>query len=423
MMHWVFRVFLFALFCSSASGQTATVDKTILDPGTPNLFFESIFLALNEKTGQTLVTWERHPGNHPGHSTFSRKLSRSGNPSASTKTLVTGTNTYDPGIVYNKNRNEFAMIYADEVAGAQHTIYIQKLTKSGVKKGAPVKVSTDTGSAFLNLGPELEYDPVQKVYVVSWQRSSTTSTGSGIGIFAAVLNEEFQMLFGPQLILSPASQIFPDIADIAITPAGKILIGINQYVNDNPLRVNYIIASMNHDLTGLVLSKVNRNPAGPPIPDLRFVSLTSEFLVYYTDTNGIRKRKINQQGKPFGPRTTTFAAPLKRKKLLRPVVTALHVPSGDVHGFLAASEDPAQLQGIGKLWGQALDAKGKALGQPVELDSNFMHLHSPAIVALPSSPSAEPQFALMYSDGAQIWLPPQGEFSRLIYLKITLNLP
>ncbi len=420
-MHCVFRVLFFVLLYATVSAQTATVDKTILDPGTPNLFFESISLAWNEKTGQTLVTWERHPGNHPGHSTFSQKLTRTGNLSGSTKTLINGTNTYDPGIVYNKNKNEFAMIYADEIGGEPHAIYIQALTKSGQKKGNPVKISTDTGSAFANQGPELEYDPLQRVYVVSWQRSSTSLGGSGNGIFAAILNEQFQILFGPQLILSPASQVFPDIADIAVTGAGKILIGINQFVNDNPLRVNYIIASMNHDLTGLVLSKVNGDRAGPQIPDLRFASLTSEFLVFYTDTNGIRKRKVNPQGKPFGPRSIAFASPLKREKLLLPVVVTLPVPSGNIHGFLVACEDPGQLLGAGKLWGQLLDAKGRAFGQPVALDSDFVALHAPAIVTLPSSTSARPQFALVYSDGGQISLPPQGEFSKLILLKITLN--
>ena len=420
-IHCYFRVLVLCLLCATVSAQTATVDKTILDPGSPNLFFESISLTLNEKTRQTLVTWERHPGNHPGHSTFSRKLTRAGDLSGSTKTLVNGTNTYDPGVVYNKNKNQFAMIYADEIAGAPHAIYIQALTKAGQKKGSPVKISTDSGNAFISQGPELEYDPVQRVYVAAWQRSAASVGGNENGIYAAILNEQFQILFGPQLILTPASQAFPDIGDIAITSAGKVVIGISQFVNDNPLRVNYIVASMNQDLTGLALSKLNGNPSGPQIPDLKFVSLTSELLAYFTDTNGIRKRKINPQGKAAGARSSAFAGSLKKKKLLLPVVVALPAPSGAMHGFLVASEDPGQLLGAGKLWGQPLDANGKALGRPVQLDSNFVALHSPAMSALPPSASGHPQFAVFYSDGGQIFLPPRGESSALIYLKITLN--
>jgi hypothetical protein len=223
------------------------------------------------------------------------------------------------------------------------------------------------------------------------------------------------------LIVTPATQAFPDVADIAITSAGKVVIGISQFVNDNPIRINYIIASMNQDLTGLMLSKVNRNPSGPQIPDLKFVTLSSQLLAYFTDTNGIRKRKINPQGKPAGARSTAFAGSLKRKKLLLPIVVSLQTPSGAMHGFLVASEDPGQHLGAGKLWGQPLDANGKALGRPVQLDSNFIALHSPAMSALPPSASGHPQFALFYSDGGQIFLPPQGESSALIYLKITLN--
>ena len=34
---------------------------------------------LNLKTKETLVVWEKHPGNHPGHSLWGRLLNSSGN--------------------------------------------------------------------------------------------------------------------------------------------------------------------------------------------------------------------------------------------------------------------------------------------------------------------------------------------------------
>ena len=87
-------------------------------------------------------------------------------------------------------------------------------------------------------------------------------------------------------------------------------------------------------------------------------------------------------------------------------------------GLLVAAEDPGQLNGNGKLWGQLLDAAGKPIGAPLELDSGFRSLHFPDVITLPTSTAARLRFSLIYVDGGQSEEP--GALSKLISLKITI---
>jgi len=419
---------VFVLFIGTVAGaQNPSVNRKIFQAGTPNFFFESISIITNEVTGLSLCTWEKHPGNHPGHETLSRKITAGGKPKGKTNVLISSTNTYEPSLIYNRNRNEFALAYADEVGGQLHAIYIRALDSTGRRKGNAVKVSTDSGPGFVNQHPRFAYDAVNRVYVVFWTRSSTMPGGGSIpgeGIYAAILDEAFTTITGPVLILGPltdpALPKFPDILDVAIGPSEKILIGYSVFLSTNPSKNNYFVASLNEDLSGLSIARLNGTPVRTIIPDLHFASLPTNLLVFYVDTNGIRKKTISATGSPSGKRTAAFGAPLQKRKLLLPVIATVQNPQGPVAAIFIAMEDPGQLAGNGTIWGQTLDETGNPLGTPFVLDTNFRAAHFPAAVVLPSSTAAVTKFSVLYSDGGQISLPPQGEFSQIIELLVTI---
>src|SRR4030095_1336836 len=285
MIRFILKIPVVLLFCASVFAQTATVNKKTLDAGSPNLFFENLSLALNEKSGQTMLTWEKHPGNHPGHSTLLMKLNSAGKVRGAEEILIQGTNTYDPGIVYNKNKNEFALVYADEGNGSLHAIYIQALDPAGQKQGSPVRVSTDTGPSFVNQAPDFTYDPIARVYVVVWIRNSITPGTPGEGIFGAILDEDFQTIAGPRLIqgpkkADPSAPRFPQIADVAVMSTGKFVIGLIDFLSITPLRVNYSVVAGNIDLTNLSKFKLKNGRSEVLIPDIKFVQFASALNAY-----------------------------------------------------------------------------------------------------------------------------------------------
>src|SRR5688500_9637091 len=100
-MRIVLLLFALVLLCSLSHAQDVTVTRKVVGSPGPNFFYQHPSLATNERSGITLLVWEKHPGNHPDHSTLSRKISPTGALKGSTKTLVSGTNTYHPRIVYN----------------------------------------------------------------------------------------------------------------------------------------------------------------------------------------------------------------------------------------------------------------------------------------------------------------------------------
>jgi hypothetical protein len=417
-MKYIVRVLLLFIFCGPAFGEDISVDKKIFASPGPNLFFVNPRLALNEKSRLTLAIWEKHPGNHPDHSTLSRRISSKGVPRGSSRTLVSGTNTYDPSILYNTVRNEFLLVYADEFQNPLHTIFVQKLDAQGRKRGGPVKVSTDTGSSFVNHSPLGIYDANSNQYVVVWSRNST-STGpvAGEGFYAAVLDDNLNTVQGPVLFRPENSG--DQLSDLAIHPAGKALVAFSNLVSVDPPILNYYVASFALDLTGTNIKKINKKTVKTLQTGITFAQLSSLMFVYFSDTGSVRKRKIDDSGAPTGKISPAFSGQVKNTRLSGPDFASSTL-SGTPEGLLVAVEDSAQLTGQGKIWAQKMDAQGNPVGDPCEVDSAFITADDLQIIGLPSSNASQLQFSLIYVNGSQRTIPPQGEFSELIHLKLTV---
>ena len=423
-MKRLFCLFTFLLLCSAAAAAEPTVVKRVLASPGPNLFYENPSLATNERTGITLAVWEKHPGNHPDHDTLLRKISAAGNLKGSTKNLIQGTNTYSPAIVYNSVENEFLVAYADEFRNPLHTIFVQRLDSTGRKKGAPVQVSTDTGSSFVNQHTFAAYDAATNLYFVVWTRNSTQASSAlpGEGIHVAALDANLAIVAGPTLIAPETTTPLienPQVRALTVNRSGRVLVAYTETVAINPIKSNYFIASVDTGLGNLSTFKVNKTPVSPPTLNAVFAELpTSDFLYFIHSGGKIRKRKLDTDGKPIGSITTAFSGPLKSNSLFVPRFVSTGVNSAA--GLLVAVEDPSQSNGDGAIWIQTIDSSGKPIGTPSTVDSAFISAPDLQIVLLPSSTAQQLKFSLVYVNGSQLTIPPQGEFSELIHLKITL---
>jgi hypothetical protein len=414
---------VFLLLFSSAHAQNATVVKNVFATPGPNLFYVSPSLAVNEKSRSTQVVWERHPGNHPDHATLARKISPKGVIKGETRTLVEGTNTYGPTILYNKHKNEFAVVYADEFQNPTHTIFIQRLNAKGQIQGAPVKISTDTGSAFVNQHASATFDSVNKRYVIVWSRASTTQgTFAGEGLTIALLNENFVTIAGPALLREERAGLLLNavVCDLAVLPSGRILVAFTEPTDAGLQRRHYYIAAVEPDLSGIKIKKVTKTAARTDFVDADFAFLPSGTFLYFVDTNRIRKRKIDETGKPVGVISAAFGSPLKSRPLFMPRFVTTPQSTTTTQGLLIAVEDARQQSGNGKIWIQRVNAAGRPAGDPETIDSGFIIASRLQIVQLPSSTEKQGTFSVIYVNGAQITIPPHGEFSELIHLKLTV---
>ena len=416
-------VLVFTLFAIPAFPQETTVTKNIFATPGPNLFYESPSLAWNEKNGSTLMVWERHPGNHPDHDLLARKISPAGAIRGSIRNLISGTNTYKPTLLYNKQKNEFVIIYADEFQNPTHTIFAQRLSAKGKIKGAPVRISTDTGSGFINRHPIATFDPVHKRYVVVWSRNSTTQgTFEGEGLMVAVLDQNLVPAADPILLRAESAvlPVNPFGRDVTVLLSGRILVVFTEPSGADAEKNHYYLAALDPDLSNLSIRKVNQKVVNNVFVDADFATLPSGLFLYFVDTNKIQKRKIDSTGRPVGAISSAFATPLKSKRLFFPRFAA--TPDSPTAGLLVAVEDARQENGDGTIWIQRVDATGTPNGAPEIVDSGFITAANPQILRLPSSTATTGHFSLIYINGSQITIPPRGEFSELIHLKLTVPL-
>lgn len=66
------------------------VTTSIFSTPDPNHFQTFPRIAVSTKTRQSLVVWEKHPGDHPGHSLQGRFLNPQGKPQGGVFTIVSG---------------------------------------------------------------------------------------------------------------------------------------------------------------------------------------------------------------------------------------------------------------------------------------------------------------------------------------------
>jgi hypothetical protein len=421
--------FLILLFSASLFATPIPVKRSIFAVRQPVRFEVHPNFSLNSRTNQTLVIWERHAGNHPGHSTWGRFIGAQGSASGGAFQIVSGPNTYYPSGAYNAASNEFALTFSNEPRG-HFVVYIQRLKANGRPIGSPTQVSVDDPTSNLsNDFPQIVFNSGTGNYTVFWLRN-----GSEAGLYGAVLRGDLSFvnrgIFIRRTEPEGNSGRAPIILDLAYHPlTGKIVILFYQYrpgftTSTNP-DYDYFVGVFNQDLSGIQpasFQKLNPNVVkGNGSGRIHFLP-EGTGVIAYADSSNIKLRKISPALKISGPVYAAFKPPLTNQKLFHPAIAFSNGTSG-LRGIVIAAQDPSNNEANGTIWAQELDAQARPFGSPFSVERNFDRMGEQRLVSIGSNASSPIyRFASVYVHGVQRDIPPgPTESSGLILLNFGFN--
>lgn len=425
---------------SLAGAAPPLATRSILSPGDPNRFQTLPRIALNTKTRQSLVVWEKHPGDHPAHSLQARLLNPQGKPLGPVFTVVSGPNTYHPGLAYNPVRNEFALVYANELSSASaFAVFLLRLSPQGKPVGAAMRISPpeDSTTGVNDENPSIVCDPVTGNTTVLWVRNKFSNSTANIqeGLYGSVLSPSYSVLAGPVLIQKSSRDqgvylIQPFVTDLRLHPINRRL--LLAYYQASPgsftgsPRFEYHAASLNPGLSGILASDFLTVKTGVTAGGALFVGFaflpTGTGFVMYAENAGLRLRKLNAAGKFAGPAVPAFGPPLSQARFYSVAVAE----SGGAAGFrrlLFGILDPANTMGSRGLWFQVLGENGLPSGAPRTIGlRDFSGSLAASTISTPSA-SAAYRYALVFEEGKEVLRPVNGESTQLILLNVTLLQP
>jgi len=388
--------------------------KSTFIPKSGTIFNLNSNLALNTKSGQTLVVWERVNGSD--HSIWGRTLNAQGKPPVGEFLLVSGPNASHPMVTYNPVKNVFVLTYDDNPNFnlIQSNIYLQPLNALGKIAGPVLKVTTDSvSSTLVNYLPRIVFAPKTSNYVLLWIReimNPTQAQGSN-GLVGVVVTPAVT-LGGSIVVIRPTIPENPNLLepiplDATIQPVtGRLIIGYVQSVpGSNLTEFNYFYGNVDPKLGGITdanFSRINTsalNNAGFVWGMKLAFQSTGTGLVVYADTANVKRRKIDATGKLASPAATIFHPPKNNKQLLYPGLVFTNGAVG-VRGLLLAIQDALSASGLATVWAQPLDQNGLPLGPPIKVDSldSANTAFGTQLVALPQPPAATTyRFADIYT--------------------------
>jgi hypothetical protein len=405
-----------------------SVDRTILVPRQTGIFTANVHAALNSRTTNTLVIWEKHSGVHSGHSIWGMLLSRNGTPAGTAFQIVSGPNTYFPDVVYNPDSDQFLLVYSNETAGnGRFELQAQTLSASGDRLGSPIRVSisTDAQKSVANYTQGVVYDGETKGYVVVWWRYKFgEATGVEEGLYGAVLNSNLSIR-KPAVKMIPlqrnGSQVLgPYVTDIAIhSPSKKLLIGGYTISTQPGFFVQYFVAKADPTLEKpqIVLTKLKNGLSSGAAPHVDFMSLqSSQMAAQFVEGDGLKIRKINPHGAPHGPVTFFLNDPARNIPVEFPD-SAFSIQDGRSEVTTVALDDSITM--TGRLFLQISNAQGISSGSAIEIQSGFDGTRPPVIISLPENTQNGFLYAVLLVEGMQLSSPPgPNESSGLALLRV-----
>jgi hypothetical protein len=401
-----------------------SVDRTVLVPRQAGVFTANVHAALNTRTTNTLVTWEQHPGTHSGHSIWGMLLSRNGTPAGTAFQIVSGPNTYLPRTIYNPDTDQFLLVYSNETSpNGRFEVLAQTLGANGDRVGPTVRVSlaADVPKNFSNYVQGIVYDAATKGYVIVWWHYRVGNAfAPDEGVYGAVLNSNLS-------IRKPAVRLFPFqrngdqilgpyVTDMAIHASSKKLLIGGYTISSTPgFFFQYFAAKADPTLanTQITLTKLKDGLSSGAAPDVDFMILQSNQLsAQFVEGDGLKTRKINDNGAPIGAVTFFMNDPARTIPLEFPDSALSSQGSSEV--VTVAQDDSITM--TGRLFLQISDATGVPRGSSIEIQSGFDGTHPPVIVSLPESAQ---KYAVLYIEGMQLSSPPgANESSGLVILRV-----
>lgn len=422
-----YKIFLI-LFALPALAFAVSIDRTVLVPRQNGVFTANVHAAVNTKTTNTLVIWEKHPGLHSGHSIWGILLSRSGTPAGTPFQIVSGPNTYFPEVVYNPDTDQFLLVYSNETTpNGRFEMQAQTLSANGERLGTPIRlsISTDAQKSVANYAQGVVYDNATKGYVVIWWRYKFgDATGVEEGLYGAVLNSNLSVR-KPAVKMIPlqrnGSQVLgPYVTDMTIhTPSKKVLIGGYSISTQPGFFVQYFVAKADPTLEKpqIVLTKLKNGLSSGAAPHVNFMALQSnQFSAQFVEGDGLKIRKINPHGAPHGPVTLFLNDPARNIPVEFPD-SAFSLNDGRSETATVALDD--SITKTGRLFLQISNAQGISTGQSIEIQSGFDGTMPPVIVSLPQTSQSGFLYAVVYVEGMLLNSPPgPNESSGLVLLRV-----
>lgn len=392
------------------------VERFTLSPREPGKFHRFPRAALNTRSKQTLVVFEKHPGNHPAHSTWARLLSPVGKPLGPVFPIVAGPNSYAPFVTYNPQRNEFLMVYANELASAQpFQLFAQRLNFRGRPTGPAIRISaeSDISTDVNNESPDVLWNPRTGNYTILWQRyrfSISTSTVAE-GLYGTILDPMLKTVRNATLIqLSPRTGNFlrqAIVRDAAFHPVtGRLMVAYVQAAPDylTSQRSFYYLADLDPSFVGIqAVSFIKVKPASIKSANdiqLAFQPEGNGFVVY-GDAANVRLRRIDPAGKLKGSAIAAFRAPLSNVRLSALTLESANGARGLKHVLLGI-RDPFNTLGQRGLWAQIIAADGVPSGSPVLVDTLQDYAANTILSVLSGPPnSTNYRFVAVYEQGLE----------------------
>lgn len=376
---------ILSIFSLTASAQQVQVQKIAFVPKATGIFNLNASVALNTKSGQSLVVWERVTTSNSDHSIFGRLISNQGKPAGAEFLLVKGPRASHPWVLYNPVKNEFLMSYDDNPTfSLMHSdIYVQRLNAQGKISGASLKVTTDSvSSTLVNYLPRVVFNPKTSNYLLFWLReiiNSASVKGNngmvGVIITPAATPAGSIVVIRPTILDSPRL-LQPILLDAVIHPtSGRLLMGHVQHIpGTNAGQLNYYLGSLDAKLIGIAdtnFTKINTNPVTVSGfvwgMKMAFQPTGTGFLVF-VDNAIMKRRMLDSNGKLSSPSSPAFRSPKNNTKLFYTGLALSNGASG-IRGLLIGTQNPFSESGQATLWVQPVDGNGLGLGPAVKVDT------------------------------------------------------
>lgn len=361
----------------------------------PGLPFDSVHtatVALNTKTGNSLVAWQRLVPT--GRMFVGRVLDAKGNTITGVITILgPDINNFKSlqSLAYNPITNEFLLVY-----GYRKNIWVVRLKPNGRPVEKSINITNEPLTSHIDGrgdGKAL-FNPRTGGYTVLWSLHGVLSILDDSFLEGVELTDN-GVPSGPLVTFLLQKVRRFSALDYAYLPSGnKILAVHREKVNTNNFefwlqRLDPLLMHINPSPAGLI--KINRESLGQVLTRDTRVACLGFFsdlsgVVFYADDTTIRGRKIDSQGNLSGDPFVAFQSPAGNKKLGLPSVAFATTPKG-VRGILIGNEDMAG--GGMTTWAQVLNEKGEPIGTPVVVNTTLTseRINNGAISALPVDPA------------------------------------
>lgn len=146
--------------------------------------------AFNSQQSEHLVVWEDH---HWGWGSdwdiYARRVAADGSAIGGSFAVAWATTNrcLAPDVCYNRDRDEYLVVYEYEYSASDHDIYARRVGGNGSLVGEPIPVATAVNWESF---PRVTYDPDQQQYLVCWQRREGADEFVHDDIHARYLNGE-----------------------------------------------------------------------------------------------------------------------------------------------------------------------------------------------------------------------------------------